>query len=98
MDEYRLLDGYGKDKKKRCTKLYKMPTALIDYLEIESADDVKKILPPEVMDGRFTFADFEKITKLKNRRARYSLNALIEFGIVRKVDKIGKADIFEAVN
>ena len=97
MDEYKLLDGYGPDRKRRCTKLYKMPTELRECVLINCADDVRKILPPEITDGRFTFAEFERIIKMKDRRARYSLNTLIEYGIVREVDRLGRARIYEAV-
>ncbi len=97
MDEYKLLDGYGPDRKRRCTKLYKMPSELRECVVINGADDVRKILPPEITDGRFTFAEFEKYIKMKDRRARYSLNTLIEYGIVREVDKSGRAKIYETV-
>lgn len=98
VDEYKLLDGYGPERKSRCTKLYKMPVSLQYVTAIESAKDVKAFLPPEITDGRFTFAEFEKIMKIKDRRARYSLNALIEYGIVHVADKSGKVIIYEGVN
>ena len=74
-----------------------MPTELRECVLINSADDVRKILPPEITDGGFTFAEFERIIKMKDRRARYSLNTLIEYGIVREVDRLGRARIYEAV-
>ena len=98
VDEYRLLDGYGHDKKKRCTKLYKMPISLHGVININSRSDVKKLLPPELTDGRFTFSDFEKITKLKGRKARYSLNTLIACEIITAVDTRGRSVIYEMLS
>lgn len=95
VDEYKLLDGYGPDKKIRCTKLYKMPTSLHSWINIKDGSDIKKLLPPEISNGRFTFSDFEKMTKLRGRRARYSLNALIAYGVIHPVDKCGRAVIYE---
>ncbi len=98
IDEYKLLDGYGPDKKRRCTKLYKMPVSLSGWLTVKGAEDIKKLLPTEITDGRFTFADFEKITRLKGRKARYSLNALIEYGLIKAVGKSGRSVIYENAN
>ncbi len=98
MDEYKLLDGYGRNRKNRCTKLYKMPLALHNIITVKSAEDIIKFLPPEITDGRFTFAEFERFTRIRDRRARYSLNALIEYGVVKAVDRSGKAIIYEGVN
>ena len=95
IDEYKLLDGYGPDKKRRCTKLYKMPISLHSWISITNCNDLKKLLPSEITNGRFKFSDFEKMTKLKGRKARYSLNALIEYGVIKPVDKDGRAVIYE---
>ena len=87
MDEYKLLNGYGKNKKNRANRMELRPIALFDVVNIESKYDLLKILPPDFPINEFRFKDFEKVMKMKDRKARFSLNALIEFGAV---DIIGK--------
>ena len=45
MEEYRMLDGWSKDKKKGATKTDKIPTALVAEWRIDAKEDYLKFLP-----------------------------------------------------
>lgn len=94
MDEYRLLNGWNENKKRGSLRCDRKPLALHDVIRIESKYDLSKILPPDFPDGEFKFSDFEKVMKMKNRTARYSLNTLIEYGAVEIIKKEKRSNIY----
>lgn len=97
MDEYKLLNGYGNDRKRRANRKELRPTALFDVINIENKADLLKILPESFPYGQFKFKDFEKIMKIKGRKARFSLNTLIEFGAVDILGKEKNAYLYKLI-
>ncbi|MBQ7820711.1 MAG: hypothetical protein IJ391_00315 [Clostridia bacterium] len=97
MDEYKLLNGYGKQRKIRARRNDRKPLALYEVIKVRSRNDLKKILPPEFPSGNFKFNEFEKVMKMKGRTARFSLNALLEFGAVDIVGKEKNAYIYKLI-
>ncbi len=94
-EEYRLLDGYGKDKKKRATKYERMPVSLIDEYSF-GGDDVYKLLP-DTLQSEFTAADFTKHTGLRGRRASCALKLLCLLGIAER-EKRGRAYVYKVLS
>lgn len=94
MEEYRLLDGYGKDKKKHATKCDKFPLKLIAEYDIETRKDYMLLLPPELPDT-FTAKDFAKTAKIPLGPAQTALLLLTELEIVMRTGKRGNAYIYE---
>ena len=92
-DEYRYADGYGKDKKKRATKVDIIPTCLKDEIQICGSEDYKIFLPdslPEV----FTSSDYSKATKLRRGDASKALLVLTEVGAVSRVGTKGNSILY----
>ncbi|MBE6890932.1 MAG: hypothetical protein E7481_02775 [Ruminococcaceae bacterium] len=92
-DEYRYADGYGKDKKKRATKVDIIPTCLIDEVRICGTEDYKMFVPdslPEI----FTSADYAKATKLRKSDSGKALLVLTETGAVNRVGTKGKRILY----
>ena len=94
MEEYRLLDGYGKDKKKRATKCDKFPLKLVAEYDIESPQDYMMLLPAELPET-FTAREFAKLTKIPLGLAQTSLLLLSELRCVLRTGKQGNAYIYE---
>jgi len=94
MEEYRLLDGYGKDKKKRATKCDKFPLKLVAEYDLESPQDYMMFLPAELPDT-FTAKDFAKLAKIPLGLAQTTLLLLSELHIVLRTGKQGNAYIYE---
>lgn len=92
LDEYKYLDGYGESKKKRATKIERIPTALADEIDINSKEDILKILPP--LPEIFTAADFNKATGLRKKRAFFSLKLLLNIGAAERIGKRGNAFLY----
>lgn len=87
MDEYRLLNGWGRGGKRGSVRCDRKPLSLYDVIRIDGREDLTKILPPDFPSGIFKFSEFEKVMKMKGVTARYSMNALIEYGAVEKIGK-----------
>ena len=94
MEEYRMLDGYGKDKKKRATKCDKFPLSLVAEYDIETPMDYMMLLPAELPD-RFTAKEFACLAKIPLGLSQTTLLLLHELGLVLRTDKKGNAYIYE---
>ncbi|MBQ8038254.1 MAG: hypothetical protein IJ274_00015 [Lachnospiraceae bacterium] len=94
MEEYRLLDGYGKDKKKRATKCDKFPLSLVAEYDIETPQDYMMLLPPELPEA-FTTKEFAKLAKIPLGLSQTTLLLLTELGLTLRTGKQGNAYIYE---
>ena len=94
MEEYRMLDGYGKDKKKRATKCDKFPLKLVAEYDIESPRDYMMLLPEDLPD-MFTAKEFARLAKIPVPLAQTALLLLTELHIVLRTGKLGNAYIYE---
>ena len=92
-DEYRILDGYGKDKKKRATKVNIIPTKLLEILEFsdfkELNDYIIRILP-----DNFTVKQLNSILCLRPKRLSLALKFLLKIGAIEQIGKSGKAYLY----
>lgn len=89
MTEYKLLDGYGSDKKKGATHYDRIPTALVDEIELRGREDYAKLLPgglPEV----FTSRDFRRcMPRGSGGYTQPALNILHHLGTLQRIGKAG---------
>ncbi len=94
VDEYRKLDGYGRDKKIRATKIEKIPRELLDIEEVACREDVARLFVPEALPMRFYAKDFSALTGTRRLSLSSCLNALAAMGIVEKGEKEGNATVY----
>lgn len=87
-DDKRLLDGYGPDRKKRCTKLDRVPTELCSVIDISSPDRIAELLPYNNGD-ELDRSDFQARTGLKRRNLWCAVKFLEETGILTQSRKNG---------
>ena len=90
VEEYRLLDGYGKDKKSRASKYEKIPTALCDTITLSHPEDFRMFLPDSLPE-QFTAAQYAKASGQRGRNAYYALHMLVGAGLLTEGEKIGRA-------
>ncbi len=92
-EEYRMLDGWSRDKKKGSTKYERIPVSLINEVEF-SAEEVKNLLP-DTLDDEFTATEFSKATGLRGRRAYYALKLMCLAHAVEKGEKKGRSFVYK---
>lgn len=93
-EEYRLLDGYGRDKKKRATKCDRFPTALVAEYDIKTPADYMMLLPAELPDT-FTAKEFAKLAHIPLSLAQTVLLLLSELSVVPRIGKQGNSYLYE---
>ena len=93
-EEYRYADGFGKDKKKRATKVDIIPTAFRDEVTFGVAEDYTMFLPLSLPET-FTSADYAKATKLRKDDARKALLVLTDIGAVSRVGAKGRSVLYK---
>lgn len=89
VEESRVLDGRGRDRKKACTKLDKIPTALISETRLESAEDYMAFVPERLLrdpDG-FTAARLRAVSRYSDASARALLYTLLNMGLMERQRK-----------
>lgn len=92
-EEYRLLDGYGPQKKIRATKTDKAPVQLLDLITIRTPADYKQLIS-EGLPEEFTSDIFAKKAGIGRSLAGTALNILYEMDVVERIGKSGNAYIY----
>lgn len=93
MEETKLLNGWSHDKKRGASRYDRIPTALVEEVEINSLQDYGRLLPEELV-GEFTVKDFKKAAKLSDSAASKGINVLHYVGAVERVGKKGRAYLY----
>ncbi|MBQ8324800.1 MAG: hypothetical protein IJX82_06610 [Clostridia bacterium] len=94
LDEYRLLDGYGKTKKKGSTLVEKIPRGEPELMRLQSAEDYRALLPKELPHA-FTAAELGKCAGLKGRAVYSAVHVLEELGVIEAAGKDGRATVYQ---
>lgn len=96
IEEYRFLDGFGKDKKKRATRIERIPTAIDSILTLTTLEDyTSRLLPDALRAEPFTQKEYERIIKHKGRTAYEALRLLVAIGALDRVGKEGRALLYQ---
>ena len=93
-EEYKYLDGYGQNNKHKATKIDKVPSKIINEINIQSVNDFKIFLP-DTLPKEFTSKDFQKYTKSRSKYLGSGLKILREIGVIKVVRKQGNAYVYE---
>lgn len=93
-EEYKYLDGYGQNNKYKATKIDKVPSKIINEINIQSVNDFKIFLP-DTLPKEFTSKDFQKYTKSRSKYIGSGLKILREIGVIKVIRKEGNAYVYE---
>lgn len=93
LEEYRLLDGWDKNRKKGSTRNDGIPTQLVNEVIIDNPKEYYKLIP-ESLPETFTSKDYQKASKLRSSQATTALNILYYVGAVKRIGKKGRAYLY----
>lgn len=96
MEEYRLLNGWSQDKKKGSSRFDRIPTKLVEEIEIDCLADYMQFVPYELSDS-FTTKDFAKSAHIPVALSQTVLNILYYVGTVERVGKKGNSYLYSVV-
>lgn len=94
MEEYRLLNGWSRDKKKGSTRYDRIPTQIVEEVDILCLQDYMQFVPIE-LDRDFTAKDFAKAAHIPARLAQTVLHILHYVEAVERVGKQGNAYLYQ---
>ena len=97
MEEYRLLNGWSRDKKKGSTRYDRIPTTLAEEIEINCIQDYMQFVPYDIPE-EFTTKDFAKAAHISTALSRVVLNILYDLGIVTRTGKQKNAYVYEILD
>mgnify|MGYP006876755022 FL=1 len=93
MEEYRLLNGWSRDKKKGSERYDRIPTRFAEEVCIERREDYMQLIPFDLPEP-FTTKDFGKSAKIPAKLAGTVLLILNDLKIVERVGKQGNSYLY----
>ncbi len=93
-EEYKILDGFGKDKKIRATKSDRVPTNFVGEYILESKKDYKNLLPND-LPKQFTTKDLKMLTKCTTEEAGSFVHILNTLGCIKEIGRKGQYKLYE---
>ena len=96
MDEYKILNGWGKQKKNNASKYDRIPNRFVEEVCIERKEDYLQFIPYDLPEP-FTSKEYAKAIKCNDRVAGVALNLLNHLEVVKRVGKKGNAFLYETV-
>ena len=93
IDEYRLLNGWSRDKKKGSARYERIPTDLFRIEEFSADADYIRYIPDSFVSD-FTLAEFAKETRVSIREAGGILRVFMDRGLLERTGKKGNAYLY----
>lgn len=90
IEEYRLLNGWSRDKKRGSYRYDRIPVALAEEVHIDRVEDYLQLIPYE-LEEPFTSAEFAKAVKIKKEEAGRVLHILNYLRVIEKVGNKGRS-------
>lgn len=94
MEEYRLLNGWSKDKKKGSERFDRIPVKFVEEICIDRKEDYMQLIPFDLPEP-FTVKEFAKQVKADTGVVGVFLLMMTELGIVNRVGKRGNSILYE---
>lgn len=93
MEEYRLLNGWSRDKKKGSDRYDRIPQKLVEEVCVDRREDYMQFLPYDIKEP-FTTKDFSKAAKIPVRLSQTVLLILYDLKIVERIGKQGNLFLY----
>lgn len=97
IEEYRLLNGWSRDKKRGSSRFDRIPVTLAEEIEINCVKDYMQFVPYE-LEGSFTSKEFAKTAHIPVTLSQTVLNILYHVGTVTRVGKEGSQYLYHVLD
>ena len=97
IEEYRLLNGWSRDRKKGSSRYDRIPTELVEEIDINCIRDYMQFVPYE-LEGEFTSKVFAKAAHISVSLAQTVLNILYYVGTVTRTGKRGNQILYTVLD
>lgn len=92
-DEYRYLDGWGRDKKRGSNRCERVPAALLGSVTLYGPQDYTPFLKPELPDT-FTATELGQCFGFRGKTIYSALKVFLAVGLVREIGKQGRSVLY----
>lgn len=96
MEEYRLLNGWSRDRKKGSSRFDRIPLELVEIMDIDCPRDYLQLVPYGI-PSHFTVKEFAKEVHIRASLAQVVLQILAYAGVVERVGKKGNAYLYKVL-
>lgn len=93
MEEYRLLNGWSRDKKKGSDRYDRIPCKFVEEVCIDCREDYMQFIPYDIKEP-FTTKEFAQCAKVPVRLAQTMLLILSDLSIVERTGKQGRSYLY----
>lgn len=94
LEEYKLLNGYGKNKKIRASKYDRIPLNIIEEIVIERPEDLMQFVPLD-LEEPFTKKQFARAAHIDERMASLAIKLYQYYGMMEQTGKDGRAYLYK---
>lgn len=94
VEEYRLLNGWSRDRKKGSTRYDRVPLRIAEESEINCLQDYMQFIPCGIPEY-FTVKTFAASARIRPQLAQVAINLLYYTGTVKRVGKEGRAWLYQ---
>lgn len=94
MEEYKILNGWGKQKKNNASKFDRIPICIREEFLIERKEDYMQFIPYDLKE-QFTSRDFSKAAHIPQKLATVVLNILDYMEVVERIGREGNAYLYQ---
>ena len=96
MDEYKLLNGWSRDKKRGSVRYDRIPVSIEREMEFTCAQDYVQLIPYDLPEP-FTSAQLGKAVHIRKEQAGIVCNILHDLGVMKREGKKGNAYLYRVV-
>lgn len=96
MEEYRLADGWSRDKKRGSHRIDRYPLGLVDDILLAGADDFKKLIPDEISEP-FTVKELAKYLHVRKAKIGFFVNVLRDMDVIEFVGRKKREYLYKKV-
>lgn len=93
IEEYKMLNGWSKDKKKGSTRYDRIPLEIVEEIDIKCREDYMQLVPYE-LPAEFTSKEFASSAHINISLAQTALNILYHVGILTRIGKRGNQYLY----
>ena len=97
IEEYRVLDGWSRDKKKGSHRYDRIPSEFAEEVSIDRREDYLQFIPYDLKEP-FTSTEFAKAAHIPRQLSQTVLNILTEVGCVERTGKQGKSILYRSAD
>lgn len=89
LEEYRLLNGWSRDKKRGSCRYDRIPVSMVNEIHIDRIEDYMQLIPYE-LEEPFTVPDFARAAKIRKEEAGKVLHILNYLQVIERSGSQGR--------